>query len=121
MIDIGIDIQSIVEFAAAVHLREPGGCFTDAELAHGARAASGATASLAGIFAAKEAVFKALPDRPDCFWHDVQVAHDDRGRPDVCFGGALAPWVEDQRIRVRTSISHSGHYATAVAFVERAT
>jgi len=117
---VGIDLQHVGEFAAAAHLREPGGCFTEEELAHGARAAAGAAASLAGIFAAKEALFKALPDRPPCFWEDVQVGHDERGRPCLRFGGTLAPWVAQRCIRAATSISHSGDYAVAMALVERA-
>lgn len=55
MIGIGIDMQSIEEFSMSSSLREPGLCFTAAEISHGEKTVAGAASSLAGIFAVKEA------------------------------------------------------------------
>ena len=119
MIGIGIDIQSIEEFAASANLCESGLCFTVAERAHGEMARAGAVASLAGMFAAKEALFKALPTRPLCYWDDIEVSHDGSGRPMFRFYGALAQWMASSGWRATPSISHSGTYAAAVAIVEQ--
>lgn len=119
MIGIGIDIQSLDEFSAASHLCESDLCFTDAERAHGETARAGAVASLAGIFAAKEALLKALPRRPFCYWDDIEVCHDSSGRPAFRFYGDLAQWLQSSGWRATPSISHSGTYAAAVAVVER--
>lgn len=47
---------------------------------------------LAKRFAAKEAVLKALGTglRDGTCWSDVRVAHDRRGKPEVCLDGAAA-------------------------------
>ena len=119
MIGIGIDIQSIDEFAASPNLQESGLCFTESERAHGESARAGVMASLAGIFAAKEALFKALPKRPLCYWDDLEVCHDSSGRPMFRFYGAMAQWMESVGWRAMPSISHSGTYVTAVAVVEQ--
>jgi holo-[acyl-carrier protein] synthase len=119
MISIGIDLQSIDEFAAASGLLESGLCFTEGERAHAEQAASGAISSLAGIFAAKEAMLKALPMRPPCYWDEIEVDHEASGRPRYRFHGALAQWLKGQQWTVTPSISHSGGYALAVAVVGR--
>lgn len=118
MIAIGIDIQSVDEFAAASSLIESNLCFTEAERVHGERATSGAIVSLAGIFAAKEALLKALPTRPLCYWDDIEVLHDSSGRPVFRFYGELARWIDALHWSATPSISHSGNYALAVAIVD---
>lgn len=119
MISIGIDIQALDEFAAAEGLLTSDLCFTEAERAHAEQAASGAVSSLAGIFAAKEALLKALPTRPPCYWDEIEVAHEAGGRPKFRFHGALEQWLKGMQWAVTPSISHSGGYALAVAVVDR--
>lgn len=119
MISIGIDLQSIEQLGAAQGLLESGLCFTESERAHASRAASGAASSLAGIFAAKEALLKALPMRPPCYWDEIEVAHEGNGRPRFRFHGALGQWIKSMRWAVTPSISHSGGYALAVAVVDQ--
>lgn len=119
MISIGIDMQSVDEFAAAQALLESGLCFTEAERTHGERAAAGAASSLAGIFAAKEALLKALPMRPPCYWDEIEVEHDASGRPSFRFHGELERWIKELHWTVMPSISHSGGYALAVTVVDR--
>lgn len=64
---------------------------------------------LAGLFAGKEAVFKAL----ECdslgleIMKDIVIAHEDSGRPYVIYKGT--------RIPMKLSISHSKSTAVAVA------
>jgi holo-[acyl-carrier protein] synthase len=66
---------------------------------------------LAGRFAAKEAVFKAVGDA-SLGWKDVQILNDKEGKP-VCvlLNG------KGKRIDVRISISHVKTYAVANAVV----
>lgn len=66
---------------------------------------------LAGRFAAKEAVFKALGD-PELSWRDVEILNDKQGRP-VC---SLIN-SKNKNIGVHISISHVKNYAVASAFI----
>lgn len=119
MIGIGTDIQSIPEFERAKDLQQPGFFFTDEECRHGHRAAAGAAASLTGILAAKEALFKSLPTRIKFFWTDAEVRHSDTGAPHFCFYGTLNDFMTEQGLRTLLSISHSGDYASAFVVVDR--
>jgi holo-[acyl-carrier protein] synthase len=70
---------------------------------------------LAGRFAAKEAVLKALGTgvQPGLSWLDVEVINDSRGKPDIY----LSPSVFEKvgPIHLLISISHCKAYAYAVA------
>lgn len=66
---------------------------------------------LAGRFAAKEAVFKALGDA-DLNWKDVQILNDKQGRP---YCKILNE--RNKKIQVHISISHVKNYATAFAII----
>lgn len=59
---------------------------------------------LSGIWAAKEAVAKALPTMPKK-WTDIVISYDSNGKP--------MAQVKGQKFEV--SISHHGDYAVAVA------
>lgn len=65
---------------------------------------------LAGIFAAKEAVFKAIGQTPR--WQSATIVRGADGRPRVFLDRSLRP-PDLQSIEV--SISHEGAYAVAVA------
>jgi len=68
-------------------------------------------AHLAGVFAAKEAVFKALNVTPR--WQSVTIARGSDGRPRVLID---APERDGPRLRaLDVSISHEGAFAVAVA------
>lgn len=64
---------------------------------------------LAGLFAGKEAVFKAL----GCghlglnVLQDIEILHEESGRPYACFHG--------ERLKMELSISHTQSIAVAVA------
>jgi holo-[acyl-carrier protein] synthase len=66
---------------------------------------------LAGRFAAKEAVFKALGDA-DLNWKDVQILNDKEGRP---YCKILNTKGKGRDVHI--SISHVKNYATALAII----
>ena len=66
---------------------------------------------LAGRFAAKEAVFKALGNR-DLAWQDVEIVNDADGRPHCTIKNGKA-----KNKHVHVSISHVKNYAVANAVV----
>ena len=68
---------------------------------------------LAGRFAAKEAVFKALGDA-DLSWKDVQILNDKEGKPFCEILNSRGKGVE-----VIVSISHVKNYAVANAIVTK--
>ena len=73
--------------------------------------------ALAGRFAVKEAVVKAVsPEAPSGFtFHDVAVVADG-GRPRVELGGAVAAWARLRGVtEVLVSLSHERRYAVAFA------
>ena len=70
---------------------------------------------LAGRFAAKEAVFKALGDK-DLSWKDVQILNDKEGKPHCLILNGRA-----KKIDVHISISHVKTYAVASAVITQKT
>jgi len=66
---------------------------------------------LAGRFAAKEAVFKALGNK-DLNWKDVEILNDSEGRPNCEILNNKA-----KKVDVHISISHVKNYATAFAII----
>lgn len=72
--------------------------------------------TLAGRFAAKEAVIKALSGNPECEWHGIEVGKESSGKPVIWLHGQTAKLALRLGIRkFHVSISHDGD--TAVAFV----
>lgn len=69
---------------------------------------------MAGVLAAKEAVFKALNLAPR--WHEVVISSSPSGKPRA----ELSPSISDASIAtvIDVSISHEGDYAVAVALIE---
>lgn len=70
---------------------------------------------LAGRFAVKEAIFKALNDS-GLNWKDLQVLNDKQGRP---YCEILN--IKKNKINVLISISHIKNYATAFAVITQKT
>ncbi|HVV75064.1 MAG TPA: holo-ACP synthase [Mycobacteriales bacterium] len=114
IVGIGVDVVGLERFAETIertpNLRER--LFTEAERDVG-------FATLAGTFAAKEAVAKALGAPPGLDWHDVEVRHDDLGRPYLEVKGTVATVALDKGIeRWHLSISHDAGIATAMVVAE---
>lgn len=70
---------------------------------------------LAGRFAAKEAVAKAV-GRP-LSWLDVEILNDENGKPNATFGGKALALMRGTEVLV--SISHGKGYAVAHALAVR--
>jgi len=77
--------------------------FLEKEISH----LRGETEHLAGIFAAKEAVIKAL-SLPTDSWHDIHVVYKPNGAPQVQISN-----FEFQISNSSLSISHNGSYVIA--------
>lgn len=105
---LGVDVVDLTRFRALLD-RSPGIAarfFTDDERAHCAASADPAL-HLAGTFAAKEAVMKALDLTPAPAWaRRIRIERAPSGRPVALVDGAPA---------VAVSISHDGPVAVAVA------
>lgn len=118
----GIDIVQIsrIEDMACRHERSLGKFFTEAELAYCRCRQRQQYASLAGIFAAKEAFFKALGTGfRQGKWTDVEVSHTELGAPVFVLHG----WYKEAAAAISRelpalSISHDGAYAIAQVVME---
>ncbi len=101
---IGIDMVHLPEFKNRMGQAEMERVFTEEELRDNPR-----IESLAGLFAAKEAFFKALGRPVD--WKDIRIEKDTQGRPHL-----HSPHLSDQH-EADVSISHEGEYAIAAVVV----
>src|SRR5947209_1729513 len=106
---VGIDVVEISRFARAVDEWGNlflGRIFTAQELAY-ARSKKNPTPHIAGRFAVKEAVAKALSTgwSGGFRWKDVEVEHDPSGKPSVILYGRVKDMLQGSKILV--SISHS--------------
>lgn len=73
--------------------------------------------TIAGLYASKEAISKAIGTGiGEIAWHDMEISHDDRGKPLVNISPVKEPLLLDLGInKFDLSISHDGDYA--IAFV----
>jgi holo-[acyl-carrier protein] synthase len=71
---------------------------------------------LAGRFAAREALFKALGDQAVFKYKDLEVMNEANGKPKFKFFNELSRYCEDKIIHL--SISHTSEYAMAVVVIE---
>ncbi len=92
--------------------------FTEAEAAYVRSRGAGAAASLAGLFAAKEALGKALGGGIDFELREAEICHTEAGAPCYRLSGRLKERVGDDRLFL--SVSHDGGVAAAVCLIESA-
>jgi len=114
IVGLGIDIVEIARFTRALN-RTQG--LADRLFTEGERGL--AMKSLAGRFAAKEALAKALGAPRGLLWTDAEVVTDPVGRPLLKVYGTVA--AAAARLGVRhwhVSLSHDGGLATAVVIAE---
>lgn len=91
-----------------------GAVFYGTRVAYSARHVKTRAATLAGIFAAKEAFYKALGTGfRQGKWTDAEVAHTDLGAPYFIFHGLYVSLVSQYAEPPALSISHDGAYAIA--------
>lgn len=117
---MGIDLCDIARFTqmrSRAHFLAR--CFTEAERAYIEGRGRAADQSLAGHFAAKEAVLKALGCGIVMPLTDVEVTHDAHGAPAVSLHGKALARLEDAGGgAVLLSITHTDTTAAAVAIWE---
>jgi holo-[acyl-carrier protein] synthase len=75
--------------------------------------------SLAGRFAAKEALIKAIGDSTGVRWHDMEVVSNELGNPSFVLHGAVSSIVARRGIdSIHLSMSHDAGVAIAYVIVE---
>lgn len=115
IVGIGVDVADISRLEQAL-LRTPalaGRLFADGERGR-------PISSLAGCFAAKEALAKALGAPRGLAWTDAAVGHDDRGRPVLELRGTVAAAADALGVTCwHLSISHDAGVSIAMVVAER--
>lgn len=71
---------------------------------------------LAGRFAARESLFKALNQKEIFSWGDIEVVSNKDGSPSFKLDGELDEFAKQHKIHL--SISHSKYFATAIVLIE---
>lgn len=116
ILGVGVDTVSLTRFEAklAETPRLKDRLFLDIETHTDGADASIQT--LAGRFAAKEAVIKALSGNPGLEWHGIEVGKESSGKPVIWLHGQTAKLALQLGVRkFHVSISHDGD--NAIAFV----
>mgnify|MGYP001566851427 CR=1 FL=1 len=103
---LGIDIVYLPEFKKRFKNISLDKVFLSIELSQNPK-----PENLAGIFAAKEAFFKAIGKKEN--WLEVWIEKDKFGKPSL----SSSLLKTDQKAQI--SISHARDYATATVFIER--
>lgn len=122
----GTDIVEIKRMAKYVNPREDGSmpsfitkCFCDSEIEYinSRRLESKRTETIAGLYAAKEAISKALGTgvmTNGIGFHDFLISHSETGAPVVSLCGCAGEYAKEIGITsIALSISHDGDYAVA--------
>jgi holo-[acyl-carrier protein] synthase len=119
IVGIGVDVVDLARFERALD-RTPAlksRLFAEAEQSTPDRVFS--LRSLAGRFAAKEALIKALGDSTGVQWHDMQVVSDGHRNPHFELGGAAAAIAARAGVtRLHLSMSHDAGVAIAYVVAE---
>ena len=109
IIQTGCDIVSIDRIKKSINAS--GTVFLDHIFtSHELQIADGSAKSLAGIFAAKEAVIKCLSSAKMLSWKEINISKQANGRPQVNLLNKL-----EKLVNIDISISHDGDYALATA------
>jgi holo-[acyl-carrier protein] synthase len=124
IVGIGLDLVKIARIRMMVERwqdRFLDRLYTDAERRYCFSRAS-PYSSLAGRFAAKEAVLKALGTgwSAGVRWVDIQVLNDTRGRPMATVEGRVGALIRDAGVTgIHVSLSHDAEYAIAQAVLTK--
>lgn len=117
---VGTDIIEIERIQKAISDSFLNKCFTEAERAY-FQSRNMRTETIAGNFAAKEAIVKALGTGIGRVgWKDVSVLRNEAGQPHVIFSESIAAWLDGIGAgTVHISISHCRSLAIAFCAIER--
>lgn len=121
IVSVGTDVVSISRFKQAISRTEGflERVFTAAELIL-PDGQPRAPISLAGIFAAKESIAKALGAPDGLSWQDCQIGYLDSGKPIVQLSGKIAVLADQLGIKSwHLSISHDAELAIAFVVAEQ--
>ena len=120
IVGIGVDLVDLARFDRAA-TRTPAlleRLFTAEETTNGTGRAL-PLRSLAGRFAAKEALIKAVGDSTGMRWHDMRVVSDALGNPSFTVFGTMAGILERFGVtHLHLSMSHDGGLAIAYVIAE---
>jgi holo-[acyl-carrier protein] synthase len=117
IIGTGVDLIEINRIASAIqNERFNERVFTDAELAETKKLPH----RLAGFFAAKEALLKAMGTGLVGFnWCEMEITHNAEGAPRFRVNGKVAAFLSAQKVsQIFLSISHCKEYAVAQVILE---
>ncbi|MGL4338908.1 MAG: holo-ACP synthase [Rhodoglobus sp.] len=121
IVGVGVDVVDIARFERSV-IRTPAlqsRLFAESEQFTGSRPLP--LRSLAGRFAAKEALIKALGDSSGVRWHDMRVVSDERGKPSFELHNAAQLIARSKAITdIHLSLSHDAGIAIAYVIAESA-
>ncbi|HYK27101.1 MAG TPA: holo-ACP synthase [Streptosporangiaceae bacterium] len=114
IVGIGVDIAEVARLEQAL-ARSPAlatRLFAESERERPVR-------SLAGIFAAKEALAKALGGPRGLLWTDAVICYDELGRPEIQAHGTVAAAATARGVTTwHVSISHDSGLAVAMVVAE---
>ena len=113
-IDI-IEIHRIVEATKSEHFTSR--VYTGEELKQTKKVSH----RLAGFFAAKEALLKAMGTGLSCFsWQEIEIKHNDKGAPYFEVSGKVKKFLTEMDItQIHLSISHGRDYAVSQVILEK--
>ncbi|GHD80075.1 holo-[acyl-carrier protein] synthase [Salinibacterium amurskyense] len=119
IVGIGVDVVDIARFERALQ-RTPtltSRLFSESEQLKGGKPRP--LRSLAGRFAAKEALIKALGDSSGVTWHDMRVVSDALGNPSLELHNSTKDIADRRGITsVHLSMSHDAGIAIAYVIAE---
>ena len=119
IVGIGVDVVDIARFQRGLE-RTP--ALIERLFAESERTRDGQPMplrSLAGRFAAKEALIKALGDSAGVQWHDMRVVNDALGNPSFALAASTAAIAEARGITdIHLSMSHDAGVAIAYVVAE---
>jgi len=110
IVGLGIDLVEIARIKRAMENPR----FLERVLTPTEREFAVTPAQVAGRWAAKEAVYKAVG--VPLSWQDIEVLPAAHGAPKVT---VRSPHIDPGRLRIQVSITHERSHAVAVALVER--
>jgi len=122
---IGTDIVAIERFQRFIDENNTAllhRIFTEQERAYCSARKISCAASYAARFAAKEAFMKALGTglREGISWHDIEVANDKLGKPELILSGkAIQIFMEQGLSSAFLSLSHDSGTAVAMVVLEK--
>lgn len=115
---VGLDLCEISRMEKNLHNTQfINRFFTENETAYILSRGAHAAATLAGLFAAREALGKALGGGIDFELKEAEVLHTDKGAPFFRFSGKLKERINGYRVFL--SISHDGGIAAAICMIEQ--